>query len=117
MKALVKAKAEPGIWLDEIPLPEIGINDVLIRILKTGICGTDWSIYTGKYSADKLPMIAGHEFSGTVARLGKNAKGLKEGDRVTGLFLQATGRPPRRLYVDNLQLARPLSLKPRAESK
>ena len=49
----------------------------------TGICGTDWSIYTGKYSADKLPLIAGHEFSGTVAKVGKKARGLKEGDRVT----------------------------------
>jgi threonine dehydrogenase-like Zn-dependent dehydrogenase len=56
---------------------------VLIRVKYTGICGTDWSIYTGKYSADKLPLIAGHEFSGTVAQVGKKAKGLKEGDRVT----------------------------------
>ena len=67
----------------EVPVPEIDDNEALIKIVYTGICGTDWSIYNGWYSADKLPLIAGHEFSGVIAKLGKNAKGLKEGDRVT----------------------------------
>jgi threonine dehydrogenase-like Zn-dependent dehydrogenase len=82
MKAAVFEK--PGvIKVKEVPVPEIGDNEVLIKIKYTGICGTDWSIYNGWYSADKLPMIPGHEFSGVIARLGKEARGLKEGDRVT----------------------------------
>jgi len=67
----------------EIPIPEIGEDDVLIKVKYTGICGTDWSIYNGWYSADKLPMVPGHEFSGVIAKAGKNAKNIKEGDRVT----------------------------------
>jgi L-iditol 2-dehydrogenase len=82
MKAAVFEK--PGvIKVKEVPVPEIGDNEVLIKIKYTGICGTDWSIYNGWYSADKLPMIPGHEFSGVIAKLGKKARGLKEGDRVT----------------------------------
>lgn len=82
MKAAVFEK--PGmINVKEVPVPEIASNEVLIKIKYTGICGTDWSIYNGWYSADKLPMIPGHEFSGTIARIGKNSRGLKEGDRVT----------------------------------
>ncbi|MCX7029684.1 MAG: alcohol dehydrogenase catalytic domain-containing protein [Spirochaetes bacterium] len=64
-------------------MPTIDDHEVLIKVKYTGICGTDWSIYTGKYSADRLPLIAGHEFSGTIAQVGKKARGLKEGDRVT----------------------------------
>src|SRR5208282_1906957 len=64
-------------------IPEIGDDEVLIKIKYTGICGTDWSIYTGKYSADKMPLIAGHEFSGVIDKVGKKAEGLKVGDRVT----------------------------------
>jgi threonine dehydrogenase-like Zn-dependent dehydrogenase len=71
------------IKVKDVPIPEIGDSEVLIKVKYTGICGTDWSIYNGWYSADKLPMIPGHEFSGTIAKLGKNAMGLKEGDRVT----------------------------------
>jgi L-iditol 2-dehydrogenase len=82
MKAAVFEKVGV-IKVKEVPMPEIGGNEVLIKIKYTGICGTDWSIYNGWYSADKLPMIPGHEFSGVIAKLGKNAKGLKEGDRVT----------------------------------
>jgi threonine dehydrogenase-like Zn-dependent dehydrogenase len=66
-----------------VPVPEIGDDEVLVRVKLTGICGTDWSIYTGKYSADRLPLVAGHEFSGQVEQLGRNARGLKVGDRVT----------------------------------
>jgi L-iditol 2-dehydrogenase len=82
MKACVVEK--PGtIEITEVDVPEIADNEVLIKVKYTGICGTDWSIYTGKYSADKLPLIPGHEFSGTVAQVGKSSKGIKEGDRVT----------------------------------
>lgn len=82
MKAAVFEK--PGVVVvKQVPIPEINENEVLIRVKYTGICGTDWSIYNGWYSADKLPMIPGHEFSGVIAKVGKNARGLKEGDRVT----------------------------------
>jgi threonine dehydrogenase-like Zn-dependent dehydrogenase len=75
---------EPNvIKVKQVPVPEIGDDEVLIRVKLTGICGTDWSIYTGKYSADRLPLIGGHEFSGQLEQLGRNAKGLKVGDRVT----------------------------------
>lgn len=82
MKAAVFEKIGV-IKVKEVPVPQIDGNEVLIKIKNTGICGTDWSIYNGWYSADKLPMIPGHEFSGVIAELGRNARGLKEGDRVT----------------------------------
>jgi threonine dehydrogenase-like Zn-dependent dehydrogenase len=82
MKAAVIEKPNQMV-IKQVPVPEIADNEVLIKVTYTGICGTDWSIYTGKYSADKLPLIAGHEFSGTIAQVGKKARGLKEGDRVT----------------------------------
>jgi threonine dehydrogenase-like Zn-dependent dehydrogenase len=82
MKAAVFEKPNV-ITVKQVPVPEIADDEVLIKVKYTGICGTDWSIYTGKYSADKLPMIAGHEFSGVVAQVGKRARGVKEGDRVT----------------------------------
>ncbi len=82
MKAAVVEK--PNVLrIKQVPVPEIAEEEVLIRVRYTGICGTDWSIFTGKYSADKLPLIPGHEFSGTVAQVGKKARDLKEGDRVT----------------------------------
>lgn len=82
MKAAVFEKPKV-ITVKQVPVPEIGDDEVLIRVKLTGICGTDWSIYTGKYSADRLPLIAGHEFCGEIEQLGRNAKGLKVGDRVT----------------------------------
>ncbi len=82
MKAAV-FEAVKVVKVKEVPIPEIGDDEVLIKVKNTGICGTDWSIYNGWYSADKLPMIPGHEFSGVVAKVGKNAKPWKEGDRVT----------------------------------
>ena len=82
MKAVVVEKPKK-MALKQVPVPEIGDDEVLIRVKFTGICGTDWSIYTGKYSADKLPLVAGHEFSGVLAKAGRRAKGIKEGDRVT----------------------------------
>jgi threonine dehydrogenase-like Zn-dependent dehydrogenase len=66
----------------DVPIPEINDDEVLIKIKVCGICGSDWSIYTGKYAAEKLPMVTGHEFWGEIAEVGKNAKGLKVGDRV-----------------------------------
>jgi L-iditol 2-dehydrogenase len=69
--------------IQEVPIPEISEGEVLVQVKNTGICGTDWSIYNGWYSADKLPMIPGHEFSGVIAQVGKNGNGFKEGDRVT----------------------------------
>jgi threonine dehydrogenase-like Zn-dependent dehydrogenase len=82
MKAAVVEKPNQLV-IKQVPVPEIADDEVLIKVKYTGICGTDWSIFTGKYSADKLPLIAGHEFSGTIAALGKKTRGLKEGDRVT----------------------------------
>jgi threonine dehydrogenase-like Zn-dependent dehydrogenase len=82
MKAAVFERIEK-IAVKQVPVPEISDDEVLIKVKYTGICGTDWSIYTGKYSADKLPLIAGHEFSGAIAQVGKKTRNLKEGDRVT----------------------------------
>ena len=82
MKAAVVEK--PGVLvIKQVPVPTIADDEVLIKVKYTGICGTDWSIFTGKYSADKLPLIPGHEFSGVVAQVGSRARGVKEGDRVT----------------------------------
>ena len=87
MKALVKAKAEVGIWLQEQPIPQMGINDVLIKIKKTAICGTDIHIYTWDQWAQntiKVPMIVGHEFAGEIVDIGSEVNGLKIGQRVSG---------------------------------
>jgi threonine 3-dehydrogenase len=75
MKALVKAKAEPGLWLQDVPEPAVGINDVLIKVLKTGICGTDLHIFNWDAWARKtipVPMVVGHEFVGEVSAVGSN---------------------------------------------
>ncbi len=87
MKALVKAKAEPGIWLEDVARPEIGPNDVLVRIRKTAICGTDVHIFNWdewSQATIPVPMTVGHEFIGEVAELGSEVQGLKRGDRVSG---------------------------------
>jgi threonine 3-dehydrogenase len=87
MKALVKAKAEPGLWLEEIPVPEIGINDVLIKIHRTSICGTDVHIYNWDAWAQKtipVPMAVGHEFVGVIEQIGDNVHDFKPGDLVSG---------------------------------
>ncbi|TIU64010.1 MAG: L-threonine 3-dehydrogenase, partial [Mesorhizobium sp.] len=87
MKALVKAKAEPGIWMEEVPVPEIGPNDVLIKVKKTAICGTDVHIYNWDQWAQKtvpVPMVTGHEFVGTVADFGAAVTEYKVGQRVSG---------------------------------
>ena len=87
MRALVKAKAEPGIWMEEVPVPEIGPNDVLIKVKKTAICGTDVHIYNWDQWAQKtvpVPMVTGHEFVGTVADFGAAVTEYKVGQRVSG---------------------------------
>jgi len=87
MKALVKKYPEPGLWLDEVAIPEPGINDVLIKIHKTAICGTDVHIYEWNEWAQKtikVPMVIGHEFVGTVASHGSNVFNVKVGDLVSG---------------------------------
>lgn len=87
MKALAKLKPEPGIWMTKMPMPEMGPKDVIIRIKKTGICGTDLHIYKWDEWAKKtisIPMTIGHEFVGEIVELGSVVTGLKLGDRVSG---------------------------------
>ncbi len=87
MKALVKQKPEEGLWLEEVPEPEIGINDVLIRVRKTGICGTDLHIFGWDAWAQKtipVPMVVGHEFVGEVVSFGSNVSDFAVGDLVSG---------------------------------
>ncbi|HEY6902912.1 MAG TPA: L-threonine 3-dehydrogenase [Candidatus Acidoferrales bacterium] len=87
MKALVKSHSGPGLWLEEVPAPELGINDVLMRVLMTGICGTDLHIYEWDEwarSAILVPLIIGHEFVGEVIRVGSNVADLQPGDIVSG---------------------------------
>jgi threonine 3-dehydrogenase len=87
MRALVKARPEPGLWLEEVPVPEIGPNDVLIKIKKTSICGTDLHIEAWDEWAQEtipVPMTVGHEYMGIVAELGNEVEGLEIGQRVSG---------------------------------
>jgi threonine 3-dehydrogenase len=87
MQALVKKKAEPGLWLDEVPIPNPGINDVLIKIIKTSICGTDIHIYNWDAWAQrtiKTPMVIGHEYVGVVEAFGSNVHDLQIGEIVSG---------------------------------
>ena len=87
MKALVKKSPEPGLWLEEVPVPEPGINDVLIQIQKASICGTDVHIYNWDPWARETiptPMVIGHEFVGTVAAVGSNVHDLEIGAIVSG---------------------------------
>ncbi|MGA2864907.1 MAG: L-threonine 3-dehydrogenase [Verrucomicrobiota bacterium] len=87
MKALVKRRAEPGLWLEEAPEPQISLNDVLIRIDRTGICGTDVHIYKWDAWARKtipVPMVVGHEFVGEIVAVGSNVKDFFPGQVVSG---------------------------------
>jgi len=86
MKALVKAKAERGIWMEDIAVPKVGHNDVLIRINKTAICGTDIHIYQWDDWAQNtipVPLTAGHEFCGEIVECGSEVRGFNIGDRVS----------------------------------
>ena len=85
MKALVKAKAERGIWMQDIPKPAVGHNDVLIRVNRSAICGTDIHIYQWDDWAQHtipVPLAVGHEFSGTIVECGIEVRGFEPGDRV-----------------------------------
>jgi len=87
MKALVKVKAEKGLWLQEVLVPDIAPNEVLIKIERTAICGTDMHIYKWDEWAQKVvpvPLITGHEYGGTVAAIGSTVTRVKVGQRVTG---------------------------------
>jgi threonine 3-dehydrogenase len=87
MKALVKSRREPGLWLEEIDPPEPGINDVLIRVLRAGICGTDVHIYNWDDWSQRtipVPMVIGHEFVGEVVHAGSNVVDFRPGEIVSG---------------------------------
>jgi len=87
MKALVKSRREPGIWLEEVPEPKVGPNDVLIRVRRSAICGTDMHIYHWDHWAQQtipVPLAVGHEYSGVIVEIGSEVRGFKPGDRVSG---------------------------------
>ena len=87
MKALVKSRAAEGLWLEDVPMPTMGINDVLIRVLRTGVCGTDLHIYNWDAWAQKtIPMglTIGHEFVGVIEKVGSNVTEYKPGEIVSG---------------------------------
>jgi threonine 3-dehydrogenase len=87
MKALVKAKKEVGLWMEDVPVPEVGPNDVLVKVRRTAICGTDVHIWNWDEWSQRtipVPMTVGHEFMGEVAELGSEVRGLEIGQRVSG---------------------------------
>ena len=87
MKALTKAQPEPGLWLEDVAEPTLGINDVLVRINRTGICGTDLSIFNWDAWAQEtipVPMVVGHEFVGEVVETGSNVSDFQPGEIVSG---------------------------------
>src|SRR5688500_10142793 len=87
MRALVKRKREEGLWMEDVPVPAMGINDCLIEVLRTGICGTVVHIYNWDAWAQKtipVPMVVGHEFVGRIVRTGDNVHDFREGDIVSG---------------------------------
>ncbi|MEO0873375.1 MAG: L-threonine 3-dehydrogenase, partial [Bacteroidota bacterium] len=95
MKALVKAKPQKGIWLQDVPMPEVGHDEVLIKVSKTAICGTDLHIYLWDHWAQQtipIGLTIGHEYMGHVAKVGSLVKAFKEGDRVTSEGHIACGR-------------------------
>ena len=95
MKALVKAQAEAGLRLQEMPQPAVGINDVLIRVLRTGICGTDIHIYDWDDWAKRtipVPMVIGHEFVGEIVEVGSNVNDFHPGELVSGVGHVVCGR-------------------------
>ena len=87
MKSLMKKLREPGLWMEEVPIPEIGPNDLLVKIKKTAICGTDLHIFKWDEWSQRtipVPMVVGHEFAGVVEKMGEAVTGFKIGDRVSG---------------------------------
>jgi threonine 3-dehydrogenase len=104
MKALSKLKAEEGIWMTDVPEPEVGHNDLLIKIRKTAICGTDVHIYNWDEWSQKtipVPMVVGHEYVGEVVGIGQEVRGFKIGDRVPakGISPAATAVTAARAYA------------------
>src|SRR5438270_1522694 len=87
MKALVKSRSERGLWLEDVPEPELGINDVKVRVLLTGICGTDLHIYDWDAWASAtipVPMVIGHEFVGEIVAVGSNVNDFHPGELISG---------------------------------
>lgn len=87
MKALVKRSPEPGLWMEDVPEPVVGVNDVLIQVERTGICGTDVHIYNWDDWAARtvpVPMVVGHEFVGTIIDVGSNVTDFRAGEVVSG---------------------------------
>src|SRR6056300_1614930 len=87
MRSLTKLHPEPGIWLTDNPIPKVGHNDLLIKIRKTAICGTDMHIFNWDEWAQAtipVPMIVGHEYVGEVVDMGSEVRGFSKGDRVSG---------------------------------
>jgi threonine 3-dehydrogenase len=87
MKALVKSRRERGLWMEDVPIPAIGPNDVLIRIHTSAICGTDMHIWNWDAWSQKtipVPMTVGHEYAGVIAEIGSEVEGYQVGDRVSG---------------------------------
>jgi threonine 3-dehydrogenase len=87
MRALVKAKAEPGLWLEDVPVPSIGRDEVLVRVLRTGVCGTDLHIASWDAWAQAnvpVPLVVGHEFVGEIVELGPDVQELSIGQLVSG---------------------------------
>lgn len=87
MRALVKSKPEVGLWMENVPVPEVGANDVLIRVRKSAICGTDVHIWNWDHWAQKtipVPMVVGHEFVGEIAEIGSAVTKYRVGERVSG---------------------------------
>ena len=87
MKVLRKSKKEKGLWLEESKIPTVGVHDILIKVKKTAICGTDLHIYNWDSWSQKtipVPLVTGHEFFGVIEKLGSEVKGFHKGDRVSG---------------------------------
>jgi threonine 3-dehydrogenase len=87
VRALVKAKAEPGLWLDDVPMPSIGRDDVLVKVLRTGVCGTDLHIHSWDPWAQAnvpVPQVIGHEFVGEIVEIGSDVEELAVGELVSG---------------------------------
>ena len=87
LKALVKSQSRPGLWLEDVPEPSIGINDVLMRVHLTGICGTDLHIYQWDEWAARtipVPMVVGHEFVGDIVAVGSNVNDFHPGEVASG---------------------------------
>jgi threonine 3-dehydrogenase len=97
MKAIVKRYRKPGLWIEDVPIPEIKDREVLIKTRKMAICGTDIHIYKWDEWAQKtipVPIVIGHEFMGEIVKVGRDVIGLKEGDRVCGEGHITCGRCP-----------------------